>query len=122
MVKKYYPGETKEERKARKAREKATGVKENQDVPKRPADRTKAVPVPPPTPKPAQPTAEQRKRLDNIRPDKFVPAQPDPKDATNERWAPGFEPEHKRYVVCLKHGNKYNAEYVNKLFNMVSRN
>ena len=26
------------------------------------------------------------------------------------------------YVVCLKHGDKYSAEYVNVLHNMVSRN
>ena len=26
------------------------------------------------------------------------------------------------YVVCLKYGNKYSAEYVNKLYNMVERN
>jgi len=25
-------------------------------------------------------------------------------------------------VLCLKHGNKYSADYVNKLYNMVSRN
>jgi len=28
----------------------------------------------------------------------------------------------KRYVICLKYGNKYSAEYVNKLYSMVSRN
>lgn len=27
-----------------------------------------------------------------------------------------------KYVVCLKHGSKYSAEYVNTLFNMVQRN
>ena len=26
------------------------------------------------------------------------------------------------YVVCLKHGNKYSADYVNNLYNMVNRN
>ena len=26
------------------------------------------------------------------------------------------------YVVCLKHGNKYSSEYVNKLYRMVKRN
>ena len=26
------------------------------------------------------------------------------------------------YVVCLKYGNKYSAEYVNKLYSMVKRN
>ena len=25
-------------------------------------------------------------------------------------------------ILCLKHGQKYNADYVNKLYNMVSRN
>jgi alpha-N-acetylglucosamine transferase len=29
--------------------------------------------------------------------------------------------EIKRYVVCLKYGNKYSSEYVNKLYNMVQR-
>ena len=28
----------------------------------------------------------------------------------------------KNYVVCLKYGNKYRAEYVNNLYNMVKRN
>ena len=28
----------------------------------------------------------------------------------------------KNYVVCLKWGNKYSAEYVNKLYSMVKRN
>lgn len=28
----------------------------------------------------------------------------------------------KNYIVCLKWGNKYGPEYVNKLYNMVSRN
>ena len=27
----------------------------------------------------------------------------------------------KRYVLCLKHGTKYSANYVNKLYNMVKR-
>lgn len=30
--------------------------------------------------------------------------------------------ECKRYVLCLKHGTKYDASYVNKLYNMVERN
>lgn len=121
LAKKYYPGETKEERKARKAREKATGVKENMPVPKRAEERAPE-PVPNPTPKPDHPTKQQRKKLDNKREDKFFPAQPDPVDKTEDRWAPGFSPDSKRYVVCLKHGNKYSAEYVNKLFWMVRRN
>ena len=28
----------------------------------------------------------------------------------------------KNYILCLKHGTKYSAEYVNKLYNMVARN
>jgi hypothetical protein len=28
----------------------------------------------------------------------------------------------KRYVACLKYGNKYSSDYVNKLYNMVKRN
>jgi hypothetical protein len=28
----------------------------------------------------------------------------------------------KQYIVCLKYGNKYGPEYVNKLYNMVKRN
>lgn len=28
----------------------------------------------------------------------------------------------KRYVVCLKYGDKYSADYVNRLYNMVQRN
>ena len=30
-------------------------------------------------------------------------------------------PKAKRYVCCLKYGNKYDASYVNKLYNMVSK-
>ena len=26
------------------------------------------------------------------------------------------------YILCVKHGTKYSADYVNKLYNMVSRN
>ncbi len=32
------------------------------------------------------------------------------------------EQPNKRYVVCLKYGTKYSADYVNKLYYMVSRN
>ena len=121
-MKKYYPGETKQERKARKAREKATGVKQKMDIPKREVVRKKVEQVPTPTPKPPHPTKQQRTKYDrNKRHDKFVPPQPDPIDKTQDRWAPGFDPDHKRYIVCLKHGNKYSAEYVNKLYWMCKR-
>tara|TARA_B110000503_G_C7016466_1_gene357930 strand:+ start:50 stop:922 length:873 start_codon:yes stop_codon:yes gene_type:complete len=45
-----------------------------------------------------------------------------PLDVSNNRWAKGFGPGEKRYVVCLKYGTKYSAEYVNVLYNMVKRN
>jgi len=35
---------------------------------------------------------------------------------------PSITDDTKRYVVCLKWGNKYGPEYVNKLYNMVARN
>ena len=28
----------------------------------------------------------------------------------------------KKYIICLKWGNKYGPEYVNKMYNMVKRN
>lgn len=30
--------------------------------------------------------------------------------------------DNKNYIVCLKHGDKYDAEYVNVLYNMIQRN
>lgn len=32
------------------------------------------------------------------------------------------DPAHKNYILCLKHGVKYSADYVNRLYNMVKRN
>ncbi len=32
-----------------------------------------------------------------------------------------MQTEIKRYVICLKYGDKYSADYVNKLYNMVQR-
>jgi hypothetical protein len=72
-MKKYILGETKEERKLRKARERA-GL----SLPQKSVEISKSMPQ---------------------------------KNA-----------KHKRYVVCLKHGNKYGPEYVNNLYNMVKRN
>lgn len=69
MVKKIIPGETKEERKLRKARERAS--------------QSLSVEVP------------------------LL------KTTLNDD---------KKYVICLKWGNKYGPEYVNKLYNMVKRN
>jgi len=76
LVKKYYSGETKEHRKARKALEKA------------------------------QKSAETHENL------------------PQESVAPVMKPHgHKdKYIVCLKWGNKYDASYVNNLYNMVKRN
>lgn len=31
-------------------------------------------------------------------------------------------PQNKYYILCLKHGTKYSADYVNRLYNMVKRN
>jgi hypothetical protein len=36
--------------------------------------------------------------------------------------APSVTSNSNRYVVCLKYGNKYSSEYVNKLYSMVKRN
>jgi len=73
MAKVYIPGETKAQRKLRKAKEKA-----NRNI--------------------TQPAVTVR--------EKFPPV-----DQTADRW-----------VLCLKHGNKYTANYVNVLYNMVKRN
>lgn len=35
--------------------------------------------------------------------------------------APTVSDEKKNYILCLKHGQKYNSSYVNKLYNMVER-
>ena len=64
MAKTYIPGETKEQRKARKAIEKGGATK-------------------------------------------VVTQQPNTGD--------------RRYILCLKHGQKYSADYVNKLYNMTQR-
>jgi len=100
MVKKYYPGESKEQRKARKAREKSTGVKEKLQVPK--------VENPPKAVVTTNPPPAQVVERDPV--------------VNKDRWAKGFEPYSKRYIACLKHGNKYSAEYVNKLYFMAKRN
>ena len=42
------------------------------------------------------------------------------KESTVVRNLPS--PNNKYYVLCLKHGTKYSYDYVNKLYNMVSRN
>jgi len=68
MVKKYIDGESKEQRKARKALEKAQKSVETSVI------------------------------------------------------LPQENVEDKYYVLCLKHGTKYSAEYVNRLYNMVKRN
>ena len=71
--KKYLPGETKEQRKARKAKEKMEKS----------------------SPKPILSKVEQKINLDTKK---------------------------KNYVCCLKYGDKYSAEYVNKLYRMVKKN
>lgn len=70
MVKKYIPGETKEQRKARKALEKLAKLGQEQE---------------------------------------------------HEPYSSNPLIKDKYYVLCLKHGKKYGAEYVNTLYNMVKR-
>lgn len=87
MVKKYIEGETKEQRKKRKALEKAQkSVDTNENLPQRNVETVKEI----------------------QRPNIVSP--------TSNRTP------FKNYVVCLKYGNKYSADYVNKLYNMVKRN
>ena len=79
MAKTHIEGETKQQRKARKALEKAQkSVESSQDLPQ----------------KSAEPVVVKQPNL----------------------------PKAKRYVCCLKYGNKYSADYVNNLYNMVTRN
>ena len=115
MVKKYYPNESKEQRKARKIAEKAgkpqvrpEGKKELGNAPTPPPEAERTVrPIPqpqavistPPTPMPT--------------PKKPMPLR---------EYAEGFGLNHNRYICCLKHGTKYSAEYVNVLKRMVTRN
>jgi len=76
MVKTYIEGESKEDRKLRKAREKS--LQEIVDI-------------------------DQELRL--------IDAHPHNSLVKNQN-----------YILCLKHGTKYSADYVNKLYNMVKRN
>jgi len=43
------------------------------------------------------------------------------KSAETPQNLPHQSVENKNYVLCLKHGTKYGADYVNKLYNMVKR-
>lgn len=72
MAKIYITGETKQQRKARKAQEKNTKVQKNAEI---------SVSLP----------------------------------------QESVDVNQKRYIVCLKHGTKYSADYVNKLYNMCKR-
>ena len=86
MVKKYIEGETKEQRKIRKAKEKALKQIGASTHPQKIVEPIKEVKRPIPAPQPPTRTPFQN------------------------------------YVVCLKYGDKYNADYVNKLYAMVKRN
>jgi len=88
LVKKYIEGETKEQRKIRKAKEKALKQIGASTHPQKIVEPIKEVKRPIPIPAPQPPTR--------------TPFQ--------------------NYVVCLKYGDKYNADYVNKLYAMVKRN
>ena len=108
MVKKYYPGETKEQRKARKLLERTTGKKA-----KMPMAKTTTVrePIKEPTPIPKPPLVHPEPKVIPPIVDKTDLGDPD-------RWSKGFEPQAKRYITCLKHGNKYDGLYVNTLYNI----
>ena len=97
-AKTYIPGETKAERKARKRNEKASSTKK-QNANKGSRPRAESIThVSAPAPQPVNPTQKSA---------------PIVKQSTNPIG---------NYVVCLKYGTKYNASYVNKLYNMVSKN
>jgi hypothetical protein len=78
MVKKYIEGETKEQRKQRKALERLAKTNQELDLVDIPVEQNTLI-----------------------------------KDQTTEA---------KRFVCCLKFGDKYGPEYVNNLYNMVQRN
>jgi len=91
----YIPGETKAERKARKREEKASSTKhQNANEGCRPLGES-ITHVSAPTPLPINP----------------------PQNISTSNRTP-----FKNYVVCLKYGNKYSSDYVNRLYNMVKRN
>lgn len=91
MVKKYIEGETKEQRKARKAKEKA----QKNAVPPQPLPQ-KSVPQPKPIPNPK------------------------PKKEAKPPYNPPLH-DGNLFVCCLKYGDKYGPEYVNKLYNQVTK-
>ena len=113
MVKKYYPNETKAERKARKIAEKL-GKKQ-----KRPEGKKSEEHSPPPPPKRAPVPIPQPFTVTAT---PSPPALPSKTPEPLREYAEGFGLTHNRYVVCLKHGNKYSSEYVNVLYSMVKRN
>lgn len=110
MVKKYYPNESKTERKLRKIAEKEGRVQKRPQG-KKSVDNT--------------PTPQEPKRTPTPTPVASTPPQPLPtpkKPMPLREYAEGFGLNHNRYIVCLKHGTKYSAEYVNVLYQMVTRN
>lgn len=112
MVKKYYPNESKAERKARKIAEKL-GKEQKRPEGKKSVEHA---PTPPP-PKP-----ERAPRPAAVASTKSPPMPTPKKPMPLREYAEGFGLNHKRYIVCLKHGTKYSAEYVNVLYSMVKRN
>ena len=116
MVKKYYPNETKAARKARKTAEKA-GKPQIRPSGKKSVDNA-------PTPIPAETVvpAVRNPRPQAVTSTKPVPMPTPKKPMPLREYAEGFGLDHNRYIVCLKHGTKYSAEYVNVLKRMVTRN
>lgn len=95
-AKTYIPGETKAERKARKRKEKASSTKQqNANEGCRPLDES----------------------ITHVSAPAKLPINP-----TQEAVVPSYTNSQPKYVVCLKYGTKYDASYVNKLYDMVTRN
>ena len=63
---------------------------------------------------------QRRKDKETAKKDKAV-STPVPEVKTIKKEPVLVSTEPKNYVLCLKHGHKYNRDYVNKLYNMVKR-
>lgn len=113
MAKKYIPGETKEQRKARKALEKA---QKNVDTVEILPQESVALEVENPL------DVYNDARLSTVKDEQSFGKPLDKKAPTPTPSTKVYRPAHKNYVVCLKYGDKYSADYVNKLYNMVKRN
>ena len=62
---------------------------------------------------------DERRKLKELKENKKTQTVIDEQPSIRNRVRPVVD---KRYVVCLKHGEKYDASYVNTLYSMVKRN